>query len=202
MSILSRNALLTPEEFEFLPDSRDLELIDGTVQEKKMGTESGSISTRIAYFMWAIVLPSQLGEVIGGDGMYRCFPTHPKRVRKPDVSFIRCDRLPEGRVPRGITNIRPDLAVEVISPLDYYYEVDERISDYFDAGIPLIWIVSPQTRTVLVYRPDGTSQRLRDTDYLTADPTIGGFRVRIADLFPNPPESTDESPSASQAPSN
>jgi Uma2 family endonuclease len=81
--------------------------------------------------------------------------------------------------------------------------VDEKIADYFDAGIPLIWIVSPQTRTVLVYRPDGTSQRLRDTDDLTADPIIEGFRVRIANLFPNPPESTvAESTSAPQAPSN
>jgi Uma2 family endonuclease len=192
MSILKEDRFLTPEEFELLPDSRGLELVDGKLQEKKMGTESGSINGRIAGFLWPVVLSSRLGEIIVGDGMYRCFPSHPKRVRKPDVSFIHRDRLPEGRVPRGITNIRPDLAVEVISPGDYYYEVDEKISDYYDAGIPLIWIVSPQTRTVVVYRPDGTCQRLRDTDDLTADPVIAGFRVRIADLFPNPPESNTE----------
>jgi Uma2 family endonuclease len=194
MSILTPHTPLTPEEFEFLPDSQGqgFELIDGHLQEKKMGTESGSINTRIAHFLWSVVLPAGLGEVIGGDGMYRCFPKYPKRVRKPDVSFIRRDRLPDGIVPRGITNIRPDLAVEVISPGDYYYEVEEKIADYYDAGIPLIWIVSPQTRTVMVYRPDGTNQRLRDTDDLTADPVIAGFRVRIADLFPNPPEITSE----------
>ena len=154
-----------------------------------MGTESGVKSipvSRIISF-GRVVLPARLGEVIDGNGMYRSFPSHPSRVRKPDVSFIRRDRLPDGRVPRGITNLRPDLAVEAISPGDYYYEVDEKIADYFDAGIPLIWIVSPQTRTVLVYRPDGTIRRLRDTDDLTADPVIAGFRVRIADLFPNPP---------------
>jgi hypothetical protein len=44
----------------------------------------------------------------------------------------------------------------------------------------------------MVYRLDGSSQRLRDIDDLTADPVIEGFRVRIADLFPNPPESTIE----------
>jgi Uma2 family endonuclease len=192
MSILTPKTPLTPEEFEFLPNSQGFELIDGKLQEKKTGTESGSINARIAYYLWSVVLPLGVGEVIGGEGMYRCFPSHPKRVRKPDVSFIRRDRLPDGLVPRGITNIRPDLAVEVISPGDYYYEVEEKIADYYDAGIPLIWIVSPQTRTVMVYRPDGTSHRLRDTDDLTADPVIAGFRVRIADLFPNPPEITSE----------
>jgi Uma2 family endonuclease len=192
MSTISPDALLTPEEFELLPDSYGVELIDGKLQEKKMGTESGSIIARIMYFLWSVVFPAGLGEVIGGDGMYRCFPSHPKRVRKPDVSFVRRDRLPDGRVPRGIIDIRPDLAVEVISPGDYYYEVDEKIADFFDAAIPLIWIVSPQTRTVMVYRLDGTCQRLRDTDDLTADPVISGFRAKIADFFPNPPESAFE----------
>ena len=194
MSILAPRALFTPEEFEKLSDSHGLELIDGNLVEKKMGTESGSINGRIAGFLWPVVLSSHLGEVIVADGMYRCFPSHPKRVRKPDVSFIHRDRLPDGRVPRGITNIRPDLAIEVISPGDYYYEVDEKIADYYDAGIPLIWIVSPQTRTVVVYRPDGSNQRLRDTDYLNADPVIDGFRVLISELFPNPPETIIDEP--------
>lgn len=198
MILTPRTTPMTPEEFEFLPDSRDLELIDGKLREKNMGTESGSINARIAYFLWTVVLPARLGEVIDGNGMYRCFPSHPKRVRKPDLSFIRRDRLTDGLVPKGITKIRPDLAVEVISPRDYYDEVDEKIAEYYDAEIPLFWIVSPQTRTVMVYRPDGTCQRLRDTDDLTADPIIPGFRVRISDLFPNPPESVIEEPSSAQ----
>lgn len=186
MSTLSRHSLMTPEEFEFLPNSRALELIDGEVREKKMGTETGSVISRIAYYLMSVVLPARLGEVIVGDGMYRCFPSHPKRVRKPDLSFILRERLPEGKVPLGITNFRPDLAVEVVSPRDIYYEVDDKLADFFDAGIPLIWIVSPFTQTVVAYHLDGTCRRLRANEELTAHPLISDFRVRIADLFPNP----------------
>jgi Uma2 family endonuclease len=179
---------MSPEQFEELADSRGVELIDGVVTEKPVGTESGSVMVRISYYLSAVVIPNRLGEVIGNDGRYRCFPTHPDRVRKPDVSLILRDRLPGGRVPIGTTLVRPDIAVEVVSPSDNYEDMDERVADYFDAEVPLIWVVTPKTRTVLVYHADGTARRLRDTDDLTADPIIPGFRVRIAELFPNPPE--------------
>ena len=178
---------MSPEQFEELADSRGVELIDGIVTEKPVGTESGSIMVRVSYYLSAVVIPNRLGEVIGNDGRYRCFPTHPDRVRKPDVSFILRERLPGGRVPIGTSEFRPDLAVEVVSPSDNCEDMEERIADYFDAGVPLIWIVTPKTRTVMVYHADGSARRLRDTDDLTADPIIPSFRVRIADLFPNPP---------------
>lgn len=178
---------LTPEEFEELSDTRGLELLDGRVVEKHMGTEAGSINALIGYYLGQVVVPGRLGAIVGSEGMYCCFPRRPGRVRKPDVSFIRRDRLPDGRVPAGICRFAPDLAVEVVSPNDEYEAVDDKVADYYDAGVPLVWVVAPRTRTVLVYHPDGTARRLTDADDLTADQVVPGFRVRVADLFPNPP---------------
>ena len=185
---------MTPEQFEELSDTQGLELIDGIVMEKNMGAENGGIQSRINYYLNAVVLPARLGEVLDSETMYRCFPSKTKQVRKPDVSFILLDRLPNGRLPRGICYVRPDLAVEVVSPNDSYEYIEEKLADYFDAGVPLIWVVTPKTRTVLVYHADGSAKRLSDTDDLTADPVIAGFRVRIADLFPNPPDVTPTEP--------
>ncbi len=179
---------MTSEQFEGWSNSDGYELIDGVVTEKHMGAENAGIQSRLAYFLVSVVLPGKLGEVLDAEAMYQCFPSNANQVRKPDVSFILRERLPDGLVPRGMCKFRPDLAVEVVSPNDGYEEVEEKLADYFDAGIPLIWVITPKTRTVLVYQADGTGRRLRDTDDLTADPIIPGFRVRIAELFPNPPE--------------
>ncbi|HEY1191155.1 MAG TPA: Uma2 family endonuclease [Gemmata sp.] len=178
---------MTPEQFEELRDPKGLELLEGIVREKNGGAKNGAVQTRIGYFLTAVVLPTNRGVVVGTEGTYQCFPKRRKTVRKPDVSFILQERLPNGRVPTGICKFRPDLAVEVVSPNDTYEAVDEKLADYFDAGVPLIWVVTPKTRTVLVYCADGTAQRLCDTDDLTADPIIPGFRAKISDLFPNPP---------------
>ena len=157
-----------------------------------MGREHGSIQTLNSYYLNLLVVPGKLGRVLDSEGMYQCFPRHPKRVRRPDISFVRQDRLPDGRVPAGICRFRPDLAVEVVSPNDMYEDVEEKIADYFDAGVPLVWVVTPKTRTVLVYQADGTARRLNDTDHLTADPVIPNFKVRIADFFPNSPETSTD----------
>lgn len=191
---------MTPEQFEELPDARGLELIDGIVTEKNVGTENGAIHMRIGYHLNAVALPGKLGAVLDDDAMYQCFPSNPKQVRKPDVSFLLQARLPDGRLPRGICKVRPDLAVEVVSPNDLYELVEEKLADYFDAGVPLIWVITPKTRTVLVYLADGTARRLRETEDLTADPVIPGVRVRIADLFPNPPEPPATVPADADAP--
>ena len=188
MHVLAHPLRLTPEQFEELPDNQGMELIDGIVMEKTMGSESGSVNSLVSFYLNQVAIPGRLGRVLDSEGMYRCFPLHPNRIRKPDVSFIRSDRLPNGRVPIGITPFRPDLAVEVISPNDEYESIDEKIADYYDAGVPLIWVVAPRTRTVLVYQADGSARRLRDSDDLIADPVVPGFRVRVAELFPNPPE--------------
>lgn len=177
---------MTPEEFERWPDSDGLELIDGVVREKQMGAESSRIQAGISHRLHQVVYPSALGELFDSECMYQCFPSAPKRVRKPDVSLVLRDRLPDGQIPRGMFRIRPDLAVEVISLNDEYEEVDEKVADYFDAGVPLIWVVTPKTRTVLVYFADGTARRLGPADELTGDPVVPGFRVRVADLFPAP----------------
>ena len=174
---------MTPEEFERRSDTKGLELVDGVLREKNGGAEVGCTSARIGYHLSAAVLPENLGWVAASEGPYHCRPWR-RTVRKPDVSFLLRERLPDGRLPRGICRIRPDLAVEVVAPDDTYEDVEEKLADYFDAGVPLIWVVTPRTRTVLVYRADGTARRLRDTDELTADPIIPGFRAKVADLFP------------------
>jgi Uma2 family endonuclease len=187
---------MTPEQFEEWSGSRGFELIDGVVTEKKMGAENAAIQSLLNYYLNAVVVPAKLGAVLDSETMYQCFPQKAKQVRKPDVSFILRDRIPSDGIPRGICKIRPDLAIEVVSPNDTYEEVEEKLADYFDASVPLFWVVTPKTRTVLVYLADGTARRLRDTDELTADPVIVGVRVRIADLFPNPPEPATEAPAA------
>ena len=96
-----------------------------------------------------------LGWVAGADASYQCFPAAARQVRKPDASFIRIDRLPAGEEPEGHCPIAPDLAVEVVSPNDLYSEVEEKVDDYLAAGVRLVWVIDPPTRTAHVHRAGG-----------------------------------------------
>jgi len=89
--------------------------------------------------------------------------------------------------------------VEVISPNDLAKDLDEKLEDYLRAGVKLIWVINPETRTLQIYYPDGTSRRLHETDEVSGDSVIPGFRCPVAALFPAVPEvlpTTAVSPSA------
>lgn len=186
MNDLEAGATLTPDELLRMPDSDLYELIDGHPVEKHTGGESSFVGGQISYRLSQHRQAQPGGWVFPTTAGYRCFPARPKLVRKPDVSFVRAGRLPGERPPKGDILVPPDLAVEVVSPNDLYNEVDVKISEYLAVGVPLVWVVNPETRTACIFRPDGSARRLREDDDIDGGDVLPGFRCRLADFFPPP----------------
>ena len=194
MNAIAIPPLYTPEELQRLPDNNNYELIDGRLVEKDMGGEASFVGWRIGTLVGRYLDDHPCGWGLQSNAGYQCFPHRPNLVRKPDVSFIRRGRLPGERIPRGNIRIAPDLAVEVVSPNDLYYEVDEKVTEYLHAGVSLVWVVNPDARTVHVYRPDQTVSRLDAGDELDGGTVLPGFRCRVAELFPVVPAEGDSAP--------
>lgn len=184
--IVSLRTNLTPEQFEMMSGTRGVELVDGDLKEMNKGAESSYLSGELMFLIGKVIRAGNLGHIFPPDAMYQCFPLKPKSVRKPDVSFVRSGRFPNNRPPRGIIYLVPDLVVEVISPNDTYYDVEDKLNDYLLVKVPLIWVVNPDCRSVHTYLADGTVRRYTAEEELSGDPLFPGFRVRVADLFPAP----------------
>jgi Uma2 family endonuclease len=180
---------LTPDDLLEMPDGDRYELVDGRLVESVMSFDSGEVALAIGSLVRAHCLANRSGRVAGADCGYQCFPSHPGRVRRPDVSFIRAERLPppEQRA-EGFISVRPDLAVEVVSPSDRVYDLEEKLDDYRDAGIPLVWLVYPRSRRVRILRLEGPPTELGPDGELTGEDILPGFRCPVADLFSPPPE--------------
>lgn len=168
------------------------ELLDGDLVEKRMGEKSCWTGGELFGLIWVFLKSNPLGRLYPQDTGFRCFPNRPRHVRKPDVAFIRADRLmPE--LAEEEPRIRPDLVVEVVSPHETVEELDEKISDYQSVGVPLIWVVNPNVRSVRVIRLGRSSPPLLgDTDTLGGDDVLPGFSCRVADFLP--PVRSSEAP--------
>jgi Uma2 family endonuclease len=187
MSAVAAAPHYSPEDLLSLPDGgKGFELVDGVLVEKHMGGFASWVAGRILQLLASYGQDSGAGWVLDAEGSYQCFADAPGKVRKPDVSFIRTGRLPGERIPSGHVPIPPDLAVEVISPNDTFYEADAKVQEYLAAGVPLVWVVNPEARRVHVYRSDSKVELLLETDELTAPDLIPDLRVRVADLFSLP----------------
>ena len=126
-------------------------------------------------------------------------PPDPNLLRKPDVSFIRQDRLPGGRLPKGWVKFSPDLAVEVVSPNDLAEELEEKLADYRKAGVPLIWVIYAGARTAIVNRTRRLGQPSVRGRRALGEEVIPGFRCVLREILP-PQEPAEDVPPAPTGP--
>ncbi len=199
---VATKARITPEDLLAMPDEKSYELVGGQLVERKMGLESSWVGGRLLARLDRFCEEHGLGWVFNADNGYECFAHDPGRVRRPDVSFIRFGRLPGEVLPKGWAKIPPDLAVEAISPNDTAYELDENLEDYRKAGVALVWVINPNSRTVRIHRGDGSVRYLYEDDELSGEDVVPGFRCAVRELLPprKPPKEVPPSPTSPNGP--
>lgn len=175
---------VTPEDLLKIQDRPMPELVDGELMEREpMGWKAETVAVRLLWHMGNVVIPQDLGFLAGAQGSYQCFPGDPRKVRIPDISFVRKDRMSSGSLPEGHCRTVPDLVVEIISPNDLFSEVSDKIDDFLGAGVHLVWVVNPRNRTIQIYRADGPVDLLRPGDTLDGGDILPGFRCEVAGIF-------------------
>jgi Uma2 family endonuclease len=174
----------TPEDLLAMPDEKSYELVDGELVERNMGAESSEIGGNLYFLLRMFCREHDRGIVWPADNGYQCFPHAPSLVRRPDVSFVKRGRLPGDVSPKGWVRIPPDLAVEVVSPNDLAGELEEKLDDYRNAGVPLVWVIYPEQRKARIFHLDGPAVELMEADELSGEDVIPGFRCPLREILP------------------
>jgi Uma2 family endonuclease len=180
---LLERPVLPADPFVGLEDPERYEFANGELVERQMSYLSSWVGSELHRRLSNFVLEHGLGQAVADGLGFKCFRDDPRKVRRPDVSFIQKSRITREVVTSKEVSIAPDLAVEVVSPNDYVYESEAKIKDYLDAGVRLVWVINPDSRIVQVYRGDGTTSRLTPSDELSGEDVVPGFSCRVVDLF-------------------
>ena len=161
------------------------ELVNGEVIEMPpVGPLHGKFSGRVYKWIADYIALHPAGEVLVGDvGFVLNLPEDPERVRAPDVAYISTERLPEGGVTEKFIHNAPDLAVEILSPSDTSDCVVQKVQEYMQSNARLVWVVAPKTKTVTVYRADGSAQLLQREDILDGEDVLPGLKIPLSELF-------------------
>lgn len=161
------------------------EVIDGKkVEMPPMSAYAGIIASRLTGSINAFARPRKLGEAVT-DVLFQ-LPAPIGRNRRPDVAYVSVQRWPRGRpVPPNDNawEVVPDLGVEVVSPTDFAEELLEKITEYFWAGVRLVWVIYPLRRTVHVYESFERIRGLSENGELEAGDVLPGFRLALSELF-------------------
>lgn len=189
MATTVTETLLTAEEFYKLPESRHggkMELVYGrVVVHMPPSGKHGQRALRIGRVLQDFADRTGLASVTTETGYL--LATNPDLVRGPDVSLILRTRLAGGDLPEeGWVPVPPDLAVEVVSPNDPQREVLEKVGEYLDAGVPRVWVVYADPRSVVVYSRGAGQRTFVERDTLGAE-ELGlegaDFALPVARIF-------------------
>jgi Uma2 family endonuclease len=176
--------LLTAEEFEQLPDDgKHYELIDGELREMAPTVNwHGEVEINLGTLLNVHVRAQRLGRVSCGVVLYIVRRT-PDRVRAADITFIRQERVPPLEARQHIMEVIPDLVVEILSKSDTIEEITDRIDDWLNAGVQMLWIIDPFRHSVTIYQPGHDAVLLGERATLEGDLVVPGFRCSVAEIF-------------------
>ncbi len=161
--------------------NRVCELIDGALVEKAMGSFKSMLAAVLIGYLGAHMREHDAGIVLDGSGPLKILPT---QVRVPDVSMIRWERFPGGKLPEEpIPEVAPDLAVEVLSPSNTDKEMRQKLRDYFQSGVRLVWYIDPETRTAEIFLAPEQRTVINEQGVLDGGDVLPGFQVTLGDLF-------------------
>ncbi len=177
-------ALVTSEQYLALPDEFDQngnrikdELIGGEIVKMPPASQLHNLIKNEIQFILAEFLKANRG--LGLKSLVEIgFRLSKHDTCVPDVSVVKRDRLD---VTARIFQGAPDLAVEVVSPSDTVSHLQAKVNVYLANGSASVWVVSPESKSVVVYRP-GSMHELNG-DQKIEDPLLPGFSAPVSSFF-------------------
>lgn len=140
----------------------------------------GVYANQAAFLLTQFVRENKLGWVASNDTFVPIDDTG--SVLGPDVLFVSYARLPKGRPPEDLA-VAPDLVIEVRSPTDRWGDVFIKVGDFLNAGVRVVIVLDPLTRSASVHRQDADQNILRGDERLTLPDVLPGFEVPVARFF-------------------
>ncbi|TMA63652.1 MAG: Uma2 family endonuclease [Deltaproteobacteria bacterium] len=115
-----------------------------------------------------VVGTNEAGMFLGEDG------------RGADAAIWR--RADVGPYQGGFRRVPPLLAVEVAGRYERERQLREKARWYLEAGVPVVWIVLPKKREVLIVTAAGDTRHRRG-ERLPGDPRLPGLAPMVDELF-------------------
>lgn len=107
-------------------------------------------------------------------------------VRRPDVAFIRKERLEGVDSDQSPLPAAPNLVIEIVSKNDRADDLMLKVSQYLQAGAAAVWLMYPNTRSTYRYVAGKREPEVRtadDGDKFEEPALLPGFSLPLTEIF-------------------
>jgi Uma2 family endonuclease len=167
---MATRTLISVEEYLSTSYRPDCDYVDGEVVERNLGEwDHSSLQSAILVYLWNRYYKDGIRAVAE-----QRVQVKKTRFRIPDVCVVL------GEPGEQILTKPPFLCIEVLSPEDRMSRVRQRIADYFEMGVPYVWVLDPETKQAYTATPAEGLRELKSGVLTTENPAL---EVPLSELF-------------------
>ena len=99
------------------------------------------------------------------------------------MAYFTAEKIPPDAKITGYAEVLPDLVVEVASPRNSHWELNDKALMWLGYGVSLAWVVHPDTLSVDVHHEGERVRTLFDDDTLDGGDVLPSFTCSLSDIF-------------------
>jgi Uma2 family endonuclease len=166
-----------------LDSERLWEVVNDELQEAEpMSTVANILAARLCERLMVFNAVNRQGEVVV-ETLF-VLRSRPRLHRRPDVAFVSRQRWDGVEADESAAwAVVPDLAVEVISPSNLAEDVEDKLDEYFAAGVRRVWVIYPRSRKLHDHTSPTTCTRIPVDGVVDGGDILPGFQFQLAELF-------------------
>ncbi len=181
------SARLTEKQFEELcqnhPDLKfELSAKGELIIMPPTSMESGWRNNDLSYDVTTWARKDKTGVVFDSSTMFT-LPSGAKR--SPDVSWILKKRVEKLSLAerRKFARIVPDFVIELRSPSDALEDLQNKMAEYMENGVRLVWLIDPSEKKVHVYRSNGKVEILENPEKVSGENVLQEFQLNVREIW-------------------
>ncbi len=109
----------------------------------------------------------------------------PDTVRGPDIMVFQ-DSITKEETSRKFTQRIPQLIIEVLSPEDRMSKTLQRLHQYFERGVPVVWVVDPENNLITEHRSGKEPTVKGEGEEISAEDVLPQCQFQVSDFFKLP----------------
>jgi Uma2 family endonuclease len=147
-----------------------------------LGGSSSLAENELSYLFTSWAKRDGRGRVFGSNAGFN-LPNG--AMRSPDISWVRnerLERLTEEQWEKFLP-LCPDFVLELRSPSDSMRALKEKMEEFIANGSELGWLLDPERKQVLIYRPGQPPQLIENPGEISGEPVLRGFTLDVRQIW-------------------
>ena len=102
------------------------------------------------------------------------------QMRRPDIAYLTKEQIVQTRA--GV-DVIPEFVIEILSESDNVNKVEEKVAEYFKAGVRVVWNIYLEQKVIYVYTSRRDVKICIEDDVCSAKPVLPDFEISVSQIF-------------------